>query len=60
MERIVFTGSQIRSETRFRVEVLIDAQSPGSNPPATPDDPCVVPNALRKLGFTRDETENDR
>ena len=60
VERIIITGSQVRSETRFHFEVLIDDRSPGNSRPVTPDDPCIVPNAPRKIGFAGDRTENDR
>ena len=60
MERIVFTGSHVHSVIRFRFEVLIDDRRPGNNRPATSADSSIVPNAPRKIGFARDETENDR
>jgi len=60
MERIIVTGSQVHSETRFHFEVSIDDQSPRNNRPATEGDPSTVPNVPRKVGFARGETENDR
>ena len=60
MERIIVTGSQVHSETRFHFEVSIDVRSPRNNRPATEDDPSTVLNVPRKIGSLRGETENDR
>lgn len=60
MERIILKGSQVRSETRIQIEVLIDDLSPGNYRPVTPEESSIVPNAPRKIGFARDETEDDR
>ena len=60
MERIIVTGSQVHSETRFHFEVSIDVQSPRNNRPATEDDPSTVLNVPRKIGAPRGGTENDR
>ena len=60
MERIVFTGSHVHSETRLRFEVLIDDRQPGNNRPVSSDGSSIVPTEPRKIGFALDETEDDR
>ena len=54
MQRIIVTGSH--SETRIRLDVLIDEREPRRDRPAT----AAVPNVPRKIGFAPDETETDR